>query len=92
MALEGLDDAVHVGLEALPVVGALRLVPDGVGLAGEAAPRLDFLGGQGDGFALVAGECAHLGEDLRVGELAGGHGGLELGDERRGRSSLVRSS
>ena len=94
VALEGLDDAVHVGLEALPVVGALRLVPDGVGLAGEAAPRLDFLGGQGDGFALVAGERAHrvaacgrsvLGRDgcaVELGDLHEVLAGPELGLER----------
>ena len=84
VALERLDDAVHVGLKARPVVGVLRLVPHGVGLAGQAAPRLDLLGWQRAGLALVAGEGAHLRRDLRVGELAGGHGGLELGDERAG--------
>ena len=81
LALERLDHAIDIGLEGVPVVGALCLVPYGVGLASEAAPALDLLLGEGEGLALIAFEDAELVGQLRVIELALGIGLVELADE-----------
>ncbi len=59
-------------------------MPHGVGLAGEAAPRLDFLGGEGEGLALIARERADLGDELGVADLACGDALLELAHEGDG--------
>ena len=61
LVLEGIDDAVDVGLEARPVVGDLCFVPDGLCLAGETRPGLGFFGGYGQRLALVSCEDACLG-------------------------------
>ena len=66
LIFELVDDLVHIGLQARPVIGRLGLVPHGVCLAGEPGPGLGLLGGDGAGLALVAAEHADLVEQLRV--------------------------
>ena len=66
LIFELVDDLVHIGLKARPVIGRLGLVPHGVCLAGEPGPGLGLLGGDGAGLALVAAEHADLVEQLRV--------------------------
>ena len=84
MSLEGFKDAVHVGLEARPVIRELRLVPDSVRFACELRPRRCLLGGDGDGLVLLAGENAELGGGLFI-QLVGVCSCLELRDEVLGR-------
>ncbi len=59
-------------------------MPHGIRLAGEAAPRLHLIGGEGERLALVARERADLGDELGVGDVAGCDGHLELAHERHG--------
>ena len=81
LALERLDHAVDVGLEGIPIVGELGLVPHGVRLAREAAPCFDLFLGECHGFALVALEDADLVGELGVVELALGDRLVELVDQ-----------
>ena len=71
LVLEGIDDAVDVGLEACPVVSDLCLVPDGLRLAGQARPSLGFFGGDSQRFVLIAREDTCLGAKLLVFNVAG---------------------
>ena len=74
LVLKLVDDLVHIGLKARPVVGRLGLVPHGVGLAGEPGPGLGFFGGDGTGLTLIAAEHTDLVEQLRVVDFAAGDG------------------
>ena len=72
LIFELVDNLIHIGLKARPVVGRLGLVPHGIGLAGEPGPSLGLLGGNDARLALVAAEHADLVEQLRVVDLAAG--------------------
>ena len=69
LMLELVDDLVHIGLKARPVIGGFSLVPHGIGLAGESGPGLGLLGRDNACLALVAAEHANLVEQLRVVDL-----------------------
>ena len=84
LALERIDHAVDVGLERIPIIGELCLVPHGVRLAREAAPCLDLFLGECHGFALVALEDADLVGELGVVELALGECLVKLMDQLLG--------